>query len=268
MALGSGDTSLLKEILRLGSALENEFAPEGSTRPSASLKQNVQELIALIRKAEHAESSDFARLAKWAEHLTPEMSARHFLGILVPFERLAQKNLRDDEIIPVEENDFERDTSKSKLPLIVILENIRSAFNVGAVFRTSECWGVEKIVLSGYTPDPQDEKTAKTSMGTSQLVLWSRANRTGDAITELKSQGYSIVALETVASAPEIQSFEFPKRVALLLGNERFGLDPDSLKQADHICRIPVRGQKNSLNVGIAYGITAYEFFRQSNERA
>lgn len=257
--LQANDLALLKEILRRGAELEQSWPASGQLD-----QKSLEKLQELMRKAENSASPDIQRLAKWAEHLTETMNLRHFIGIMVPFERLAQKSLRDDEFLPVVENDLRSPRANAeKLPLIPILENIRSAFNVGAVFRTAECWGLEKIVLTGYTPDPSEEKTAKTSMGTSSLVEWSRATRTEDVCHDLKKQGYTVVALETVESAPELTKFSFPEKTALLLGNERFGLDPDSLKLADQICRIPVRGQKNSLNVGIAFGIAAYEYFRQ-----
>ncbi len=253
--LKTEEVSLLKEILRRGSELEKGW----ETRTP----QQISELQKLIRTTNDSQSTDLGRLSKWAEHLTNEMSLRHFVGILVPFERLAQRTLRDDEFLPVITGDRKKQSSQEKLQLVPILENIRSAFNVGAIFRTSECWGIEKVVLTGYSPDPSDEKTSKTAMGTDDVVSWERKNHTEEACKELKNQGYTIVALETVASAPEFPGFQFPKKTALLLGNERFGLDPDSLRLADQVCRIPVRGFKNSLNVGIAYGIAAYEFFRQ-----
>jgi 23S rRNA (guanosine2251-2'-O)-methyltransferase len=255
--LKAEEVSLIKEILRHGSNLEKNW--------DSRTTQQISELQNLIRKTSDVQATDLNRLSIWAEHLTPEMSLRHFIGILVPFERLAQRTLRDDEFLPVTTGD-RNSTSKEKLLLVPILENIRSAFNVGAIFRTSECWGVEKVLLTGYSPDPGDEKTAKTAMGTDKAVAWERKAHTKDACLELKEQGYTIVALETVASAPEFPAFRFPRKTALLLGNERFGLDPDSLRLADQVCRIPVRGLKNSLNVGIAYGIAAYEFFRQTQE--
>jgi 23S rRNA (guanosine2251-2'-O)-methyltransferase len=254
--LKTEEVSLLKEILLRGSELERNW-------DSRTSKQ-ITELQKLIRTTSDFPTADLNRLCKWAEHLTQEMSLRHFVGILVPFERLAQRTLRDDEFVPVLTGDRITSAPRERLELVPVLENIRSAFNVGAIFRTSECWGVEKVILTGYSPDPSDEKTAKTAMGTDDVVKWERKTHTAEACAELKRQGYTIVALETVATAPELPGFRFPLKTALLLGNERFGLDPDSLKLADQVCRIPVRGLKNSLNVGIAYGIATYEFYRQT----
>jgi tRNA G18 (ribose-2'-O)-methylase SpoU len=104
----------------------------------------------------------------------------------------------------------------------------------------------------------------KTAMGTDSLVPWRRVDRAPSVCEELKSEGYRIIALETEARAISLYELEFDSvPTAFVLGNERFGLDSDTLNSVDSICRIPVRGLKNSMNVGVAFGIAAFEWLRQ-----
>ncbi|NJL25176.1 MAG: RNA methyltransferase [Calothrix sp. SM1_5_4] len=112
---------------------------------------------------------------------------------------MSNRALRDDEFL-IEEGD-RPEKSVARVPLKLIVENLRSAFNVGALFRTSECLGVSEILLCGYTPGPDDEKTARTAMGTSAMVPWRRVDRAGQACEELRREGYKVVALETAATA-------------------------------------------------------------------
>jgi tRNA G18 (ribose-2'-O)-methylase SpoU len=205
---------------------------------------------------------DDPRLAKAAAHLHGRVSLNHFFACIVPLERASNRALRDDEFLVAEKDAPEK--TVERVPLKVIAENIRSAFNVGALFRTSECLGVSEIVLCGYSPGPDDEKTSRTSMGTSGHVPWRRTDRARTACEELRREGYRIVALETSDRAVSLHDFKFGGGpVAFVLGNERFGVERETLDCVDEICRIPLRGIKNSLNVGIAFGIAAFEWQRQ-----
>lgn len=266
MSLSSGEIDHLRTILRLAHAIERDW-PRMSAGLDSKTDRRLGELRARIARLSGAESQDLRRLAKWADHLHEGLSLKHFFALLVPFERLTRRSVRDDEFLVLESDSARGEKPLVRTPLTVVLENIRSAFNVGAVFRTAECFGATEIVLCGYTPDPGDEKTAKTSMGTGSDVSWRRFDRATDAIETLKAAGYTVVALETVQGAETLGRFEFPERTALLLGNERFGVSPDILARADALCRIPLRGRKNSLNVGIAFGIAAAEFDRQWENR-
>lgn len=261
-ALTDAERDQLRVILRLAHAIERDWPRTGGNRDS-----RLVELQTRIARLSAAENPNLSRLAKWAEHLPEGSTLRHFQAILVPFERFAQRALRDDEILVIE-NDTQPDGRPiSRVPLVVVLENLRSAFNVGAVFRTAECFAATEIVICGYTPGPDDAKTSKTAMGTDADVPWRRFDRVEEACLRLKKEGYAIVALETAATAVPLGEFRFPERTALILGNERFGVSQDTIRLADHVCRIPLRGRKNSLNVGIAFGIAAAEFDRQWNAR-
>lgn len=263
MSLGASDQVRLARILKIARELEESW-PAGDRHQTRDLTHDrrYQELKGDVVMCAKAEAQSLNRLAGTVAHFHNEISLNHFYGCIVPFERLANRAWRDDEFL-VEEGDGTQIVIE-RLPLKVIVENLRSAFNVGALFRTSECLGVSEILLCGYTPGPDDDKTSRTAMGTSKLVPWRRVDRARTACEELRKQGYTIVALETATTAVSLQEFEFGgKPVAFVLGNERFGVEGDTLQAVDAICRIPVRGIKNSLNVGIAFGISAFEWLRQ-----
>ncbi len=152
--------------------------------------------------------------------------------------------------------------------MIVVLDNIRSAHNVGSIFRTADAFGIEKIYLCGVTPGPRDRfgrpntKVTKVSLGAEQTVPFEHVTDAPSGIDILKRQNYFVIALEQDARAqtPErvIASVQHEERVAIVLGNEVEGLPPVVLDAVDIIMEIPMRGAKESLNVSVAFGIAAY----------
>lgn len=145
-----------------------------------------------------------------------------------------------------------------------MLENIRSAYNVGAIFRTADGAGVEKIYLAGYTPRPTDRfgrtqtEIQKTSLGASEIVAWEACETSSDCIATLQRAGFTVVAVEQTATAEPIQSFTVPEKVVYVFGNEIDGVSDEMLELADAAVAIPMRGQKESLNVSVAAGIVMY----------
>lgn len=148
---------------------------------------------------------------------------------------------------------------KSGNKVIVICHNIRSAFNVGSIFRTADGAGVSKIILGGYSAHPPHPKLEKTALGAEKNVPFERVWQTWRALEDLKEQGYKIVALEKCRGAGNI--FEFKPRfpIALVLGNEVKGLSKNILSRCDDIVSIPMAGQKESLNVSVAFGVAVYQ---------
>lgn len=253
--LSSQDKKSLEDIHQLFLKLEKssgDFSFEAAVLKDLKLK--IQNLSA-------SENLDVNRLSLIEKHLVPEMTLKHFSSFALPFERLLHKNLQDDDFLVIE-NDKEA-SALEKLPLVFVLDNIRSAFNVGSIFRTAECLGASHIYLCGYTPLPTQGKLEKTAMGTQEDTPWSEAGRLFECLEELKDEGYRIVALETAASASDLYE-EFPTEpTAFVVGNERFGLDPEILKVIDEVRIIPLRGKKNSLNVGVTAAIAGFEWMRQ-----
>lgn len=143
--------------------------------------------------------------------------------------------------------------------IIVICHNIRSAFNVGSIFRTADGAGVDKIILGGYSAHPPHPKLIKTALGAERVVLYERVWQTWRAIEDLKKCGYYIVALENSFGAKNIFKFKFKFPLALVLGNEARGLSREILKRCDEIVFIPMAGEKESLNVSVAFGVAIYQ---------
>ncbi len=186
------------------------------------------------------------------------MSRRQLDALLVPLERaVARQRVTDVTILDADAPAADAPAGAS-MPLTVVVDCLRSAFNLGAIFRTAECLGVARVWVCGYTADPAQAAVAQAAMGTQKLVAWQVWPRVGDALAALRAEGVACVALETVptAAAPENYAWRFP--CALVLGNERFGLDPTILEQVDGVVRIPVYGRKNSLNVGTAFAVCGY----------
>ena len=197
------------------------------------------------------------RLADLARLLTPEITRRQFWSVLVPVERaVARCKVTDVEILDADLPPGELSAGPS-LPLTVVVDSLRSAFNLGGVFRTAECFGVRELVLCGYTPLPEQPHVARAALGAERLVPWRYVGEIREAVASLQASGVRCIALETVAGAPDVSFFEWPFPCALVVGNERFGIDPDVVQACDGVVRIPLFGRKNSLNVVTAFAITA-----------
>lgn len=149
---------------------------------------------------------------------------------------------------------------RPKLPFCVVVNNVRSLYNVGSIFRTADGAGVEKLWLCGITGIPPDNQISKTALGAEKEVPWEFAASASDCVRKLKAQGYQIVLLEQTAESAPFESFEPESPVCLVLGNETGGVGEDLLAHADRAVEIDMAGLKNSLNVTVAFGIVAYHF--------
>ncbi|HHE38156.1 MAG TPA: TrmH family RNA methyltransferase, partial [Candidatus Cloacimonetes bacterium] len=205
--------------------------------------------------------SDNEELTKISGLINIQMDLRKFLSITVPLEHKIGSNLKDNDFL-ILQKDGEK-PEKKKIPLYLILDNLRSSFNVGSIFRTAECFGVSEILLCGYTATPENKKVRKTAMGTDKIVKWKYFERTEKAIEFLKNRNIKIYALETTSNAKPINEIEIPKSIALIFGNEALGISKEILRLTDKIVQIPLSGWKNSLNVGVTAGICCYEVSRQ-----
>lgn len=141
----------------------------------------------------------------------------------------------------------------------LVVDNLRSVFNVGSLFRVSECLAISEIILCGISPDPSHPNMAKTALGTIEKVKWRHMEDSCDAILELKSQGYKVYALETAEPSSSVYECTYQLPLAIVLGNEALGIDPKVLELCDEIVYLPVLGWKNSLNVSVAAAITLYQ---------
>lgn len=147
-------------------------------------------------------------------------------------------------------------------PIHVVLDNIRSAFNTGSIFRTADACGIAHVHLCGMTAHPPNVKLAKTALGAFDYVPWTYHARTEDAVAALRMEGIPLVAVEVADTAVPLFGFAWPKPVAIMFGNEVTGISSSLLDCSHAVVRIPMRGFKNTINVATAFGIVAYEIAR------
>lgn len=150
-----------------------------------------------------------------------------------------------------------------KLPIIAILENIRSAHNVGSVFRTADAFLLEGIYICGYTAFPPHKEIKKTALGADDTVSWQHFKNTGAAIDALKERGYKIYAIEQAVNSTQLQHLPYAgEKIAVIFGNEVTGVDQATIEKCDGCIEIPQLGMKHSLNVSVAAGVVLWELVR------
>lgn len=161
--------------------------------------------------------------------------------------------------------DIEEFHQSEKLPLIIVLDNIRSLHNVGSVFRTADAFRLQGVWLCGITACPPAAEIHKTALGAEDSVSWEYFEDTLDAVERLQREGYEVLAVEQVEGSLKLDTFciDPTKRYALILGNEVKGVRQDVVDAADAALEIPQYGTKHSMNVSVTAGIVMWEFERQ-----
>jgi tRNA G18 (ribose-2'-O)-methylase SpoU len=150
-----------------------------------------------------------------------------------------------------------------KNPVTVVLDNLRSAYNVGSVFRTADAARIERVIACGYTARPPHLKVSKTALGTDQFVKSEHAATAAGAVRRLRQDGTTVVALETADNVKLYSEYQYPRPVALVVGNEALGVSREALAEVNDVVQIPLFGYKNSLNVVCAFAVVLYEILRQ-----
>lgn len=152
-----------------------------------------------------------------------------------------------------------------KLPLVVVLDHIRSLNNVGSVFRTSDAFRVESIYLCGITACPPNAEIHKTALGAEETVDWKYFNDTLEAVENLKKDGYTVCAIEQVEGSVMLDKLQLDKdkKYAIVMGNEVKGVQQSVVDKCDMCIEIPQYGTKHSLNVSVTTGIVIWEFFNK-----
>ena len=153
-----------------------------------------------------------------------------------------------------------------KFPVTLVLDNLRSAFNVGSIFRTADTARIERVITCGYTAHPPHPRLEKTALGTLDYVETSHRDSALMAVEELRRAGTPVWALETTSRSRTHTSVKYPRPVALVLGNEALGVEEEVLRACDELVEIPVFGFKNSLNVASACAVVLFEILRQWEE--
>jgi len=157
--------------------------------------------------------------------------------------------------------------SKEKLNYL-ILPNIRSAINIGAIFRTADAVGIDKIFLTGYSPRPVDrfkriqKSIAKSALGAEQWIPWEYRKDLNRLLTTIKNKGFNIIAIEQDKNAVDYRKLKITSKNAFILGPEVEGLDENILKKCDKVTYIPMYGKKESLNVSVACGVALFRILK------
>ncbi len=168
----------------------------------------------------------------------------------------------------LERKSIEEFKSSEKLPVIIILDNVRSLLNVGSIFRTADAFSIEAIYLCGITGTPPNKEIQKTALGATDSVNWKYFKETNEALIELKKSDYFIYAVEQIENSVKLHQLninEKPRKLAFVFGNEVSGVDENILQLCNAALEIPQTGTKHSLNVSVSAGIIMWEIFRQLN---
>ena len=150
-----------------------------------------------------------------------------------------------------------------KHPLYLVLDNLRSAFNVGSIFRTADAARLQAIYTCGYTAHPPHPKLDKTALGTVEYIETRHFSTTLEAIEDLRARNVPVWALETTSQSHCYTEPEYPHPLALIVGNEALGIERETLEHCEELVEIPMYGYKNSLNVAAASAVLCFEILRQ-----
>jgi len=175
------------------------------------------------------------------------------------------KKLSLDELNRISVEEFKE---TKKLPLVIVLDNIRSMNNVGSVFRTSDAFVVEKIYLCGITPRPPHREINKTALGATETVEWEYCETTKEAVEKLKQENYNIYSIEQAENSIKLDEFTPIKnsKIGIIMGNEVDGVDQDIINNSDGVIEIPQFGTKHSLNISVTTGIVVWHLFNHLKE--
>jgi tRNA G18 (ribose-2'-O)-methylase SpoU len=154
-----------------------------------------------------------------------------------------------------------------KIPVIAVLENVRSAYNVGSVFRTADAFLLEGIYICGYTAKPPHKEIKKTALGAEDTVTWKGFANATEAIQILRDEGYKIYAVEQTVNSISLEKFDHhAEKIAVIFGNEVTGVEQSTIQLCDGTIEIPQSGMKHSLNIATAAGIVLWELFRTNRQ--
>ncbi|MBL6658130.1 MAG: RNA methyltransferase [Flavobacteriales bacterium] len=155
--------------------------------------------------------------------------------------------------------------STKKLPIVIVLDNVRSAHNVGSIFRTSDAFLIEKVMLCGICPTPPKKEIRKTALGATESVDWEYFENTIDCIKSLSEDNFSILSVEQADNSIKLQNFEIDtsKKIALIFGNEVSGVSDDCIDLSNGVIEIPQHGTKHSFNVSVSAGIVLWDLAKK-----
>ncbi len=171
------------------------------------------------------------------------------------------QKLKNKELKRLSTEEFKK---AEKLPIVLVLDNIRSLNNVGSAFRTADAFLIKKIILCGVTGCPPNKEIEKTALGATNSVVWNYAKTTMEAIKELRENNYLIYAVEQADKSMKLNEIDFTTDagIAFVFGNEVYGVEQGVIDESDGVIEIPQFGTKHSLNVSVSMGIVLWEFVK------
>ncbi|MFT6815954.1 MAG: 23S rRNA (guanosine2251-2'-O)-methyltransferase [Sphingobacteriales bacterium] len=173
------------------------------------------------------------------------------------------KKLSMEELGRISPEEFKE---MDKRPVVIVLDNIRSALNVGSIFRTSDAFAIRKICLCGFTAKPPHKEIEKSALGATESVLWEEYATTLECVKQLQEEGYKIIAIEQADGSTMLTEFKFKGETeyAFILGNEVFGVDDEIMEEIDDCIEVPQHGTKHSFNVSVTAGIVLWDYFSKT----
>ena len=172
------------------------------------------------------------------------------------------RKVGNDELDRISVEEFQK---AKKIPVVVVLDNIRSMNNVGSIFRTADAFLIERIILTGITARPPHREIHKTALGATESVDWTYIEKPADAIHELQAEGFKVLAVEQANPSTSLSDFRVneEEKYALVFGNEVFGVSEEVIRMSDVCLEIPQFGTKHSLNVAVSAGVVIWEVISQ-----
>jgi 23S rRNA (guanosine2251-2'-O)-methyltransferase len=248
----------MSKLIKLLDQIEDEFALRGAP-PNLSAARLASDTARDLQLRLDRELL-LANLPTAGSSLA-EMTYYDFVVFRVPLDRLTGVQWTEKKIsVTSRDREFPLASSLSRESVVLVLHNLRSAYNVGNIFRLADGFLVEKVFCVGYTPTPEMPAVEKSSLGSQLSTPWEWKPNLAKLLSELKNESYQVVGLETVEGSVSLQEFPWALKAAIVVGNERWGLSPKDLGDCDQIVHIPMGGTKNSLNVTSALSIATYSW--------
>lgn len=170
------------------------------------------------------------------------------------------RKIKNEELNRITADEFK---SAEKIPAVLVLDDVRSAMNVGSAFRTSDALRIEKIYLCGITAQPPHREINKTALGAQDSMDWEHSESIAQCVSDLRSNGYQIIAVEQADQSTSLSDFQpsADKKYAFVFGNEVFGVADKVVETADTVLEIPQYGTKHSLNISVSIGVVLWDYF-------
>jgi 23S rRNA (guanosine2251-2'-O)-methyltransferase len=173
------------------------------------------------------------------------------------------KKLKNKDLQRINIEEFK---NAEKTPITIVLDNVRSALNVGSVFRTSDAFLIENIILCGITACPPNKDIRKAALGSTDSVKWEYSEDTSEAVKRLMEKGYYVVGVEQANKATMLNNFKLPKKpIAIIMGNEVNGVAQEVIDICNQVIEIPQFGTKHSLNISVTTGIVVWDLWKKLN---